>query len=116
MTQQPETRDEIKVRLSNAAVPLQSVETEEALLGCLINAPEMIPEVAGTVQPGDFFTVRFNWLFDAILTLWRDQDVEPDLVTIANLLRERGQIDEFGGEAEIMRLKERIRQLEGGLR
>lgn len=78
-----------------------SREAEEALLGaCLIN-PMAIETIS--LEPRDFYIHRNGWLWDAMLTL-KNQKKPLDLVTVTELIDERGLLTEMGGSAYITKV------------
>ena len=80
-----------------------SVDLEEGFLGALIYDGEQMPLVAGTVKPDDFYIVRYQWMYAAMERIHgRGQRV--DYVTVTEELRTAGQLQEFGGPAEVTRL------------
>jgi replicative DNA helicase len=80
-----------------------SVEAEEALLGCLLIDPGLIAPITAIVEPGDFFIVKNQWVYEAVLDLWHAQK-DVDYLTVANQLSEKDQLDEVGGDAYITQL------------
>ncbi|MCI0398976.1 MAG: replicative DNA helicase, partial [Chloroflexi bacterium] len=84
-------------------VPPNNVEAEEALLGSLLIDPDAIFEVASFLRPVAFYREQNRWIYEAILDL--NERREPvDLITLADELRRRSQLDELGGEAYIIGL------------
>lgn len=75
-----------------------SLEAEEATIGAALLEPSSIPVLVEFLDPDDFFIIRNGWAWDAIRTLWRRGDA-VDYLTVVETLRERGQLEEFGGAA-----------------
>ena len=73
-----------------------SREAEEALLGSLIIAPDLIPTI--TLRPDDFYIQRHRWIFEAMRNL-DSRNVTPDLVTLSEELEHSGTLAELGGPA-----------------
>lgn len=87
-----------------AAVPDQlaphSVEAEEAVLGSILLDKGALYDVAAFLQPGDFFLVKNEWVYAAILALHRRGE-HIDYLTVIEELRNAGHLDELGGAAYI---------------
>ena len=82
------------------AIP-HSREAEEALLGSLMIAPELLPEIV--LRPKDFYIVRHQWIFQAMRDL-EEKKQAIDIVTLSELLEHRGQLKELGGGAYLTTL------------
>jgi replicative DNA helicase len=84
-------------------LPPQNREAEEAVLGSLLIDPDAVYEVANFLKPEHFYNVANGWIYDAVLTLHRRN--EPvDTLTLLEELRRRDQLQEVGGEAQIIGL------------
>lgn len=101
--QAPNSRSgEDKKRLKPRIGP-NAVESEEALLGSLLIAPDVLPQVSGIVQPDDFFELRHEWIYKAILTLAERID-HIDLITVGEELRRHDQLEDSGGTLYLAQL------------
>lgn len=84
-------------------LPPQNVEAEDALLGSLLINNEAIHEVSVFLQPEHFYRVSNRWIYEAILVLSNHN--EPiDVITLCDELKNKKQLDDLGGETEIIRL------------
>lgn len=84
-------------------LPPQSIEAEEAVIGSLLIDPDAILEVAGFLKPVAFSREKNRWIFAAILDLHEAR--EPiDFLTLSDLLRKRGQLEQIGGESYLISL------------
>ena len=72
----------------------QAHETERALLSSVLIDPSIIYQVMTTVTPTDFYNVSYKWIYEAILGLAQD-GAHIDPVTVAEYLRQRGQLKEL---------------------
>lgn len=79
-------------------LPPHSIEAEEAVLGSLLIDPDAILEVATFLKPEAFSREKNRWVFSAILDL-HEQREPIDFLTLSELLRKRGQLEQIGGEA-----------------
>jgi replicative DNA helicase len=84
-------------------VPPHSAETEEAVLGSLLIDTEAILKVAGFLQPENFYVVKNQWVYEAMLRL-HDRREPIDLLTVSQELVKNGKLDEAGGESYIAQL------------
>ena len=82
----------------NKPVP-QSAESEEALLGSVMIDPSVL-ESLGSIDPGDFFTIKNGWVWTALQRLY--QDHHPiDFITVCDALENDGKLKEAGGQGFI---------------
>ncbi len=77
-----------------------SVESEEAILGSIIMNPDTLHDVIGFLKPDDFFIVRNQWVYEAFLSLNRQQ-MPIDYTTVCEELRHQERLEEIGGMAYI---------------
>lgn len=75
-----------------------SKEAEEAVLAAMIINPDCIPDVAAQLKASDFFIVRNDWVFKAILAVDSRRD-SVDSLTITQELRDQGVLDQVGGSS-----------------
>lgn len=72
------------------AVPPQSIEAEQALLGGLLLRTEVFDDVAAIVCADDFYRHDHRQIFTAIGKVFADGD-NADAITVGNMLAERDQ-------------------------
>lgn len=77
-----------------------SVEAEEAVLGAILTAPEVIWDVLPVVRPADFYIVRHRWIFECIVDLVEARR-SPDYLSVVEALKASGKLDETGGPAYV---------------
>jgi replicative DNA helicase len=82
---------------------LYSLEAEEAVLGSVLINPEAYFEIAHVLRPDDFHLHKHRWIWDAFVHL-HDQRLPVDLITVAEELQRRNQLDEAGGTAYLTHL------------
>ncbi len=80
-----------------------SLEAEEAVLGSVLIDPESLFRVLPFLSPGDFFLVKNQWVWEAILALHERRD-PIDFLTVCEELERREQLAEVGGQAYIAHL------------
>ncbi len=77
-------------------LPPQSLEAEESLISTLLLDENTYLDISGKVYSRDFYKSRHQIIFGAIEDLFNRHD-PIDLVTVTNLLRENGKLEEIGG-------------------
>ncbi len=82
---------------TGAALPPQNIEAEESVLGAMMVSETALDAVNDArLEPDDFYRPRHRTIFQAIRTL--DGRGEPiDALTVAELLRTEGRLEEIGG-------------------
>ncbi len=88
---------------SIARVPPHSVEAEQSVLGALMLDERAWESVSETIQDNDFYRHEHRLIFRSIAHLTASE--QPiDVVTVAEELEERGQLDKIGGASYLSRL------------
>jgi replicative DNA helicase len=80
-----------------------SVEAEEAVLGSILINPEALYEVLSFLHFDDFFIVRHQWIWEALMNL-HERRTPIDYLTVVNELEELGHLADVGGAAYILSL------------
>ena len=85
------------MNISELFPPLHSRDSEEALAGAALRAPEIVFEDdrVAQVQPEHFFILALSTLWRIMLDL-RAEDKAIDLVTVTEALTSRGKLEEVG--------------------
>lgn len=87
----------------NLQTPPHHDESEQAVLGALLLDATAYDRIADKISENDFFTGDHRKLFAAIVTMInRNQPL--DVVTLAEYLESRGQLDDIGGVVYIASL------------
>lgn len=73
-----------------------SIEAEEAVLGSVLINADSLSGLIEFLKPSDFFELKHQWVWEAMLTLNERSEV-VDYLTLAAELRSRGKLDEIGG-------------------
>jgi replicative DNA helicase len=81
-------------------VPPQNLEAEQAVLGAMMLEPEVGSSVFEMLQPEDFYRDNHRLIFSAIRELFEKSD-PIDLVSVAEILRQQGRLEQVGGIATI---------------
>jgi replicative DNA helicase len=80
-----------------------SVEAEEAVLGAILINPEALFEVLPFLRAEDFFVVRHQWIWDALIRIHERRD-PLDYLTLVSELEQVSKLAETGGAAYILSL------------
>ena len=75
---------------------LHTGESEEALLGAILIAPENFPLLRDKLAGSDFFELKHQWIWDAF-TLLHDSGADIDYVSVGETLRAQKRMPDIGG-------------------
>jgi replicative DNA helicase len=84
-------------------LPPQNVEAEEALISAVLIDNGTISEIAAILSPDDFYKQAHKKIFGSILELYKS-NLPVDLVTLANRLRDVGDLEIAGGAVYLSRI------------
>jgi len=88
-------------------VPPQNIEAEESLLSAILVDNSTLLDIIEILSPEDFYKTAHRRVFSAITELFtRNEPV--DLVTLANILKEKGKLEEVGGAGYLARLVDTV--------
>lgn len=89
--------------MSNEKLTPQNLEAEQSLLGCLLIDKDAIIKIGDRIESADFYADKHRLIFEAVADLFRRH--EPiDLLSIANMLDERQELERIGGRAYLIQL------------
>ena len=88
-------------------IPPHSIEAEESVIGGVLLDNEAFDRIADVVKPDDFYVERHARILSAMASL-SDSAMPMDAVTIAERLRQRGDLERIGGVAFLLELSERV--------
>lgn len=84
-------------------LPPQNLEAEQSLLGALLIDRSALDKIADLTEPEDFYKDAHRLIFEAMQYLYAKQ--EPiDILTVSNLLEERGHLEKIGGRGYLVNL------------
>ena len=92
------------VKVKNEALIPQSIEAEEAVIGAILTSPNSYVKVADMLKPDDFYKPANRLIYDAIGKL-TDKNEPVDVVTVAEKLKNMGQLEDAGGQYHIADLE-----------
>jgi replicative DNA helicase len=85
----------------------QNLEAEQSLLGSLLLDKDAIVKISDRVQAEDFYAEKHRIIYEAISDLYRRH--EPiDLLSLANRLGEREELEKIGGRAYLIQLSNAV--------
>ncbi len=88
-------------------LPPRNLEAEESILSAILIDSSTLLDIVEILSPEDFYNSKHQKIFDAVLALFRKN--EPvDTVTLLNMLRERGHLEEIGGVSYLARLIDEV--------
>ncbi len=90
-------------RIDTVRMPPQSLEAEAALLGSLLLDKEAIWRVVDITEPKDFYKAIHRTIFEAVLEVLNRREA-IDLLSVANRLKDKNQLEEVGGNAYLASL------------
>lgn len=85
-----------------ANLPPHSLESEAAVLGSILINAETIEEI-GFLEPPDFFLLKNQYIFDAMLDVRKDK-IAIDFLSVTQKLEEKNRLSEVGGAGAIVSL------------
>lgn len=81
--------------LSREAPP-QNLDAEQAVLAAVLQAPAVLDELAGLIEPGDFYSPGHEAIYRAMIRL-RAEGRAVDLVIVADAVKGSRPVDDLGG-------------------
>ncbi len=93
--------------LEAGKLPPQAPELEQAVLGALMLERNAVNEAIDILQPESFYVDPHRKIFDAILSLFRN-DQPIDILTVTEELKKRGELEIVGGPFYISQLTNKV--------
>ncbi|HKJ37259.1 MAG TPA: replicative DNA helicase, partial [Anaerolineales bacterium] len=91
---------------TSTAVP-HSREAEEAVVGAVFINPEVYYDIAQFLSADDFYIHRHKWIWEAFNRL-HEERIPVDLLTVADEMERRDQLNEVGGPAYLTSLVNQV--------
>lgn len=85
-----------------AAIPM-SEAAERGVIGAVLINPALWPDVAALVRPTDFYILRHQYIWQALVRLYSRGD-DHDYLTVTEELRAMGKLAEIGGPPFLLNL------------
>ncbi len=89
------------------SLPPQNIEAEESLISAILVDNNTLLDVIEILAANDFYKTAHQKIFSAISDLFEKGD-PIDLVTLANRLNEKGDLEDIGGAAYLARLVDTV--------
>jgi replicative DNA helicase len=102
MKKQAATRVDNKVRLG-VRIPPHSYEAEESVIGGLLIDKDAFMKVADLLEDNDFYKDAHKKIYATCLELY-EKGSPTDVLSVANRLKEKKQLETVGGEAQVAHL------------
>lgn len=92
---------------TDTAAPVLPYNTtaEQAVLGAVLLDRDAIILLATMLEPDDFYYPQHQQVYSAMLELYSKRQ-PADYITVAEVLRRRGELDSIGGEAFLLQMVE----------
>lgn len=88
-------------------VPPHSLEAEKSVLGALLIDKNSVIKVSDFLKGEDFYHDSHRLIYEAVLDLY-DRRSPVDIVTLSNLLEDRGQLKNIGGSSYLALLAKEV--------
>ena len=77
-------------------LPPQSVEAEQAVLGCMLIDPEAAPRVFHTLTANSFYSTAHAHIYSAMSALF-EKNASIDTISVTDQLKKIGKLEDVGG-------------------
>jgi replicative DNA helicase len=95
------------VTLEKGRVPPQAIDFEEAVLGAMLIDNSAINQVIDILKPESFYKTEHQLIYASVKELFgASQPV--DILTVANEMRQKGELDLIGGEYRLIELSQKV--------
>jgi replicative DNA helicase len=84
-------------------VPPNNQQAEQSVLGCAMSGERPLAEITATLKSGDFYRPDHRLIYEAVCELYMGSK-PVDIITVADLLESRSQLEKAGGIAYISSL------------
>jgi len=88
-------------------VPPHNIEAEQSILSAILIENNTLPEVLEILSDQDFYREAHRKIFKAMIELF-ERNEPADLVTVTNLLKERGELEPLGGASYLAELVDAV--------
>ena len=89
--------------MADNLLPPHNADIEEAFCGAAMTNGDVAQRWQEVLEPAEFYVTKVGWVWDAIRALSQRREA-VDLLTVAQVLQARGQLDEAGGEAYLAQI------------
>ena len=88
-------------------LPPQNIEAEESIISAILIDNNTLLDIIEILAPQDFYRTAHQKIYAAIIDLF-DRAEPVDLVTLANKLKEKGQLEEIGSASYLAKLVDTV--------
>ncbi len=88
-------------------VPPQNIEAEQSILSAILIDNNTLPQVIEILSEKDFYREAHQKIFAAMVGLF-ERNEPADLITLRNILKERGQLESVGGATYLSELVDTV--------
>jgi replicative DNA helicase len=88
-------------------VPPHNMEAEQSVLSAILIENKTLPEVLESLSEQDFYRAAHQKIFAAVVDLF-DQNEPADLITLANVLKRKAQLESVGGASYLAELMDAV--------
>jgi len=92
---------------TNLKIPPQNIEAEQSVLGSVLLEPEALSRVLEVMTGGDFYREAHRKIFASMVELYQ-KGTPVDLITLNDVLQNKGQLEEIGGASYLTSLTDAI--------
>lgn len=89
-------RSELAMNAFGDRLPPQNIEAEQSVLGSVLLDPDSLVQAMEFITERDFYQRSHQIIFEAMMGL-NDNNEAIDVITIANALEAKGQLEDIGG-------------------
>lgn len=94
--------DDLNKSIAGKVLP-SNQQAEQSVLGCALSGERPLAEITAILKTEDLYRPQHRLIYDAICSLYLDSK-PVDIITVADLLENRGQLDRAGGLAYVSSL------------
>ena len=84
-----------------------NLDAEQSFLGSILVDKDAIYKVGDTISDVDFYSRQHQLIYEAILSLF-EKNEQIDILTVANKLKEKGELESCGGNTYLAELTEMV--------
>lgn len=89
----------------DARVPPHNLDAEESAIGAALLSPGAAASIVSIAEPADYYKPAHQFIAHAIARLMAEEEPHIDVVTVADLLRRDGLLEEIGGAQYLLELQ-----------
>jgi replicative DNA helicase len=107
MPRTPDTKPKKPRVPEGAKLPPQNLDAETSLLGAVLIDEDVLTRVSDKLVADDFYDRRHQLIYAAMISLYEHHQ-PVDLLTLADQLKKKGELDEAGGSAYLSELTNQV--------